>query len=177
MRFYLKTGTLAVVLAGVGLFLAARYGARHPHSFAGRCAATVYHMWDPMFAPATAEAPAAPEDRANEAKAPGLVRANPSAEPIEPIVLEPTDQEPPLATPSLSPEIAAAIERLRAEEESEAPPKAFANPSQTLRMPYADEDVDLPIILGVARALGASNPCGALLIPPIGWQEMLAHPQ
>lgn len=177
MRIYLWSGTVAVLLVGTGIFMAARYAAGHPHSFAGRCAMTIYHMWEPLFAPPEDDPPAAAIVHAGDKKAPVIAHAQPAAEPIEPIVIEPTDQEPPLAVPSLSPEIAAALERLRAEEESEAPPKAFGSPSRTLRMPYADEEMDLPIVLGVARALGASNPCGCFWAPAC-CQEILRdiHP-
>jgi hypothetical protein len=170
MRNYLWSGTL-VLLVGVGLYVAAQHAARYPHSFVGRCAMTIYHMWDPLLAPADDDPPHPSLAQADPSKSPPRVQAPPSAEPIEPIVVEPTDQEPPLALPRLSPEIAAAIERLRGEEESEAPPKAFDSPGRILRMPYADEGMDTA--LGLARALAISAPCGCFLLPPTCWQTIL----
>jgi hypothetical protein len=173
MRNYLLSGTLLVVLVGAGLYVAAQHAARFPHSFVGRCAMTIYHMWDPLLAPADDTPPRPALAQAVERKAPLRVQAPPSAEPIEPIVVEPTEEEPPLALPRLSPEIAAAIERLRGEEESEAPPKAFDSPGPILHMPYANEDTDLPIAFGVARALTLSAPYGCFLLPPTCWQTIL----
>ncbi len=132
MHKYLWSGTLGIVVAGTSLYVAAQHAARYPHSFVGRCAMTVYHMWDPLLAPSDEDKPVG---QVAQAEAPVRVQISAVAEPIEPIVVEPTDQEPPLALPRLSPEIAAAIERLRGEEESEAPPKAFGSPGAACTCP------------------------------------------
>ena len=175
MRNLVWSGTAMVFLLGAGLFVAAQHAARYPHSFVGRCAMTIYHMWDPLLAPAGDDQQRAAIAQAGNREAPPRAKATPIAEPIEPIVVEPTEKEPPLALPRLSPEIAAAIERLRGEEESEAPPQAFDNPVQSLRMPYADEETSLPttaLTSALANMLDMPGTCGFFFLPPSCWQTL-----
>jgi hypothetical protein len=140
MRNLIWTGTALVLVIGAGFFVLARHAARHPTSLVARCSVAIYRMCDALLTPRGDAKPAGGIVQAPEPSAP--VTVAPAQEVIEPIVIEPTDQEPPLAIPRLSPEIAAAIERLRAEEDSEAPPEAFDGPGSAPRMPYADEDVE-----------------------------------
>ncbi len=159
-----------VLLVGVGMFLGAQHAAHYPNSWVGRCARTVYHMWDPMFTPDNGPGPAVAVIH--------VPKTTPSRkqEVVEPIVIIPTEEEPPLALPRLSPEIVAAIERLRGEEESEAPPRPFDRPSQILHMPYAEEESELlPFpsadpVMPVASMAG----CNFLFLPASYWDAMVA---
>jgi hypothetical protein len=179
MRKMICGGAVLAALVGASMYVAAQHAARCPDSFVGRCARTIYHMWDPMFAP---RRDAKPEGAVAAAPVPAapMVAAQPAPEIVEPIVIEPTDQEPPLAFPQLSPEIAAAIERLRGDEESEAPPKAFDAPARPLYMPYADEGPELvppptrePMPMGGDIDINLPGPMGLMFLPTPGWQALV----
>jgi hypothetical protein len=175
MRNLIWSGTALVLLAGAGMFVAGQHAVRHPDSFLGRCATTLYHMCDAALVP-----PGAPKTAEDLAQAPleppTMSRSVPAPEVMETIVVEETDSEPPPGSPRLSPEVAAAIERLRSEEESEAPPRAFDGP--VLYMPYADEDVQVapasaaaPVLLEPEVSLPGSH--GFFILPPGCWQMVL----
>lgn len=182
MRKLIWCGTLMVLLVGASLFVAAQHAARHPDSFVGRCAMTIYHICDPLAATCSAPKPAGDVAQAAPQPVPHAVpvKPTPRAEVVEPIMVEPTEQEPPLAFPRLSPEIAAAIERLRSEEESEAPPQAFEDRGQVLRMPYADEEGEVlpapneePVTGNLEIDADLPGTYGFFFLPPSCWQMVL----
>ena len=173
MQKHIIGGIAVLGVAGAGLFVAAQHALRHPDSLMGRCATMVYHLGDPWFS-------AGPDGKATRTTAeqgdPGdrVVLRPPVVflEAIEPLVLEAADQE--AALPRLSPEIAAAIERLRSEEENEAPLKSFDTFTLTARMPYADEEVEVlpfPQIVHVETEITLPGTYGFFIVPP--WQAML----
>lgn len=175
MRSLVWWSTAAVLLMVGTLLVASQHAARHPDSFVGRCAMAIYHVWDPQII-------VRGEVRPSQQVALAVMRTDPSgptapaAEPIEPIVVVPTDQEPPLAVPRLSPEVAAAIERLRSEEESETPPVPFDIP-RALRMPEADEEVEVlpePTPDAPATETEAELPgtYGFFVLPSSCWQTV-----
>jgi hypothetical protein len=175
MRNWIWSGTAMVALVAVGMFLGAQHAARYPNSLVGRCARAVFNIVD--------SAPEQPEPQTNALVAevstlPQVGSINIPGPVVEPIVVSTTEDEPPLVTPRLSPEIVAAIERLRGEEESEAPPRSFDAPGQTLRMPYADESTEtLPQPKNAPRILDREDdgPTGAgfLFMPRTYWREFM----
>jgi hypothetical protein len=174
MRNWIWSGAAMAFLMAVGMFLGAQHAARYPNSLVGRCARTVFNIADATI-PNDITADFVVADVTNQKPVPQpFVRP----EVIEPIVVSATEEEPPLASPRLSPEIVAAIERLRGEEESEAPPRNFDNPTQTLRMPYADEGPEtLPAPKNEPRILDREDdgPSGAgfLFMPTSYWRSLV----
>jgi hypothetical protein len=177
MRNLIWTGTALVLVIGASFFMAARHAARHPDSFVARYSMAIYHMCDAFLAPGGGARPVEEIAQAPETAPATPLRSAPAAEIIEPIVVEPTDQEPPLALPRLAPEIAAAIERLRDDEESEAPRQAFDGPGQAPRMPYADEEVEVLPLPTLNPAVGPWDTylpqSGGLSFLPASWQMVL----
>jgi hypothetical protein len=146
MRNLIWAGAAVALVIVAGFLVAVRHAARHPDSLLMRCSLAVYHLCDDLLAPRRTVKDVEEIAQARPARPVAEAQPAPAGEVIEPIVIEPTDQEPPLAIPRLSPEIAAAIERLRSDEESETPPLGIDVPARALRMPYADEDVEvLPV--------------------------------
>jgi len=170
-----------VLVIGAGIFVAAQHAARHPDSFVGRCAMAIYHTWAPLIAPEE-ETPLVKIAQVPQASPPPTMVAKilPPQEIIEPIAVEPTEQEPPLDFPRLSPEVAAAIERLRTEEEeSEPPPQVFEGLRATIRMPYADGEGEvLPALTtdrskaGLELETNRTGNFGLFFMPPACWQTV-----
>src|SRR5262245_25532765 len=189
MRKLIWLGTALVLFMAGGTYFAASYAARNPESFLGQCARFVVGATQSRPAVCCATAPAT-----GDAPACAVLDAVPTAVAevknfqildavIEPIVVAPA--EAPSALPALPPEIAAAIERLWQDEESEPPRQAFD--AQTVRMPYADEvevlhmptrcDVCCCVTSG-CKALscetvcGIHVPCGMFFLPPSCWSAI-----
>ncbi len=169
MRKLMLFGAALLLAVGWGFYTAGQHALRHPESFLGRCATVVYHLGDPWFA--SRRVKSSPTN-GTEVDAELDIAAGPRAvllEPIEPIVVEASDAEPPLSQPRLPPEIAAAIERLRAAEESE-PAKAFDVFTLTSRMPYADEGPEVLPIPQIAEAdqeINLPGTYGFFILPPL----------
>jgi hypothetical protein len=180
MRNLIVSGTAMVLVIGACFFVAAQHAARHPDSFVGRCAMTIFHMWEPLMVPQE-EAPELKIAQAPQESPSPTVAAKimPPQDIIEPIAVEPTEQEPPLDFPRLSPEVAAAIERLRSDEESEPPPQVFEGLRATLRMPYADGETEALPALTTDRSNGSlvtenhrSGNFGFFFMPNECWQAV-----
>jgi hypothetical protein len=169
-----------VLVVGVGLFMAGRHAARDPDSAVARLSVAVYRLCDTLLAPRTDAKPAEQVAQVSQPAPKAPTRIEPVAEPVEPIIVEPTDHEPPLFIPRLSPEVAAAIERLRSEEESEEPPQPFDGSGFALHMPYADEVEVLPLptpdSAGSDAEQGDAEPSengGFFLVPSIPWESSI----
>jgi hypothetical protein len=179
MRNLIWSSAALVLVLGAGLFMAARHAARHPDSAVARLSMTVYRLCDALLAPRMATKPAEEVAQATQATPITPTLSDPATEPVEPIIIEPTDQEPPLGIPRLSPEVAAAIERLRSEEESEDPPQPFDGPGFAPRMPYADEVEVLPLPTpdpanGHADQGGSQPESGGFFfLPSISWEQSI----
>ena len=166
MRKLIWSGTALVLLAVTGMFVAAHHAARNPDSFLGRCALTLYQFCSPTTTLTCCnDSPAEVAEPVECVPAPVLRLPLPIVDPIEPIMVEPSELEPPLGRPVLPPEVVAALQRLREAEESELPPdtQPFDAGSHTLRMPYADEDdvevFPLPARLDSAAGCGLAFRC------------------
>ncbi len=184
MRTLIWSSTAVVLLVTGALFTIARHAARQPDSLVGRCALAAYHVWDPT--PLRCEAPVQQAAIVPQTPAPAQLpvgKFTPDLEAVEPIVVEATEQEPPLAFPRLSPEIAAALERLRGEEESEAPPQPFDGSTVAPRMPYADEEAaveslpypDVATEDDSETDTDLPGTTGFFFLPPAFWQKVCDH--
>jgi hypothetical protein len=192
MRNLVWSSTALVVLIGAGFFISAQHAVRFPDSLAGRCVTAIYQMCDPLLtsggqkqakSKAASNRPAMVIVKAEATAEKGNVIAPTAvelADAVEPIIVAPTEQEPPLAFPMLSLELSAAIERLRGEEESETAPKAFDSPRLAkLHMPYADEETQvLPALTvnfgGEAFEMNLPGSRAFYFLPPTWWPEVFS---
>src|SRR5436309_1300084 len=109
MRTVIWSGTALVLLGTAGLFVAARQATQHPDSFVGRCVVSFYRVWSPMPV-ACGGAKGCAELAQAQRLQHGLTPAGKltlGLDVIEPIVVDPTNEEPPLALPGLAPEVVA----------------------------------------------------------------------
>jgi hypothetical protein len=181
MRKVVWSGVAMVILACGGAFMGAQHAARYPNSFVGRCAMRVYRLWDPLIA-APADSRQAkvllPSGQTQTANVPAPIKSVPLPEVVETIIIHPTEEEPPLALPRLAPEVIAAIERMRSEEESEAPPQPFDGRGPLHRMPYADEDIEMlpmPKADGPGDSLHLCLPGSFFFVPTSCWQTVIGR--
>ena len=94
MRNLIWTSTALVLVIGAGFFMLAQHAARHPASFVARCSVTIYRMCDALLTPRGDPKPEVEIAQTHQTPPAPMPEAAPAAEVIEPIVVEPTDQEP-----------------------------------------------------------------------------------
>jgi hypothetical protein len=179
MRKAVWSGIAMVILVCGGAYMGAQHAAHYPNSFVGRSAMRVYRLWDPLFAPPADTRQAKAITPAEQVQAPTpTIRPIPLPDVVETIVIHPTEDEPPLALPRLAPEIIAAIERMRSEEESEAPPQPFDGRGAVQRMPYADEDLEMLPMPKADSAVDSWHLClpgSFFFVPTSYWQTALGQ--
>lgn len=176
MRKMIWCTAILGVVATAGVYVAARHAAQTPDCFLGRCLTSLVGKREIKAAP-VAVAPGTARTCILGEGAHGpqtAVRRCHPPEVTEPIVVEPAAPEPLTLPPALSPEITAAIERIRAAEEGESHlPMAFLN-DNLLRMPLADEE-ELPqprslMGLDIAIELDLHQGLGLFFFPTACWK-------